>query len=345
MRSKLAFTLSGVLLCQAGCIVVANGHGLRVRSGPGVGLHGPRPSQQVVEELVRAECGNLSGLELRCSTPVRLRILDDAGRFLHGWWVTASIGARPGRGPLRVPLRIHVQQPRSYMIHKRKHGFAIVAHAEGHPAGAGPAALVWQPRDLVAIDRHLALVHSQQEMQRQLAEQRRKIAEQKQWIARQQERELERERKHDEELARERRRRERELQAEEAERQARRKLAERRREWEIMTRRPTPAERQAADYGPRPRHATEAVRVHLARMLKDTHGRLDIKVYQPSKTWGRVQGSAELVWGWSVRARVRIKKKGERPRTDFYRFMFRGEEIVSNRQVGLGYSLSAKPGR
>jgi hypothetical protein len=118
-----------------------------------------------------------------------------------------------------------------------------------------------------------------------------------------------------------------------------------------MTKRPTPEERRHADYGPSPKQANQIVRIHLAKVLKEAEGAedSDIKIYQPSKTWGRVRGSGELRFGWSVRVRVRMKKKGERPESRFFHFMFRGDKIVSTTKEGLGYRLlaakPAKPGK
>jgi len=228
--------------------------------------------------------------------------------LIHGWYVTASLTAGSGHRPVRVPV-----QQRRYIIYKRKHGFAIVAHAVDHRHSAGSARMmIWHRRDVLAIDKQLALIHKQRQMQRQLEEQQRKIEEQKRRLAQQRRRELERKRKHGKEHERERRQRELKRVAQQQQRKNKRKLDESKREWKIMTRRPTPEERKVAEYGPRPKHAKQTIRIHLAKILNGGD-KSDIKIYDPSKTWGRVQGASEVTWGWSVRVRVRVKKKGDRP--------------------------------
>ncbi len=348
MGMKLALGLLGLSLCQAGCIVVARGDGTARYSPPSlVTLCGPRPSPQIIEELVRAECGGNANIELRCSAPVRLRITDPGGVAVHGWHVTVRVITRSGPGLAPV-----VGEELGYIIHGRKHGFAIVAHAVRGALVGAATQLAWHRRDLVAIDNNLALIHRQREMQHQLDEQRRRIEAQERVIAEQHEKELERRRRLQEEL--ERKRHQRELARQDRERQAEaaRKLVERNREWKVMTTRPTDKEREVADCGPPPKNAEQIIRGYLAGVLKhhDKRGKgnphkPDITIYEPSRTWGRVQGSSELAWGWSVRVRVRLKEDKGRPRTDYYYFMFRGEEIVSTKRVGLGYSLSAKPPR
>ena len=113
-----------------------------------------------------------------------------------------------------------------------------------------------------------------------------------------------------------------------------------------MTKRPTAEERKSADHGGCPADYEQTIRAHLAKVLKDCDN-LNLKIYDPSKAWGRVSGSSELVFGWSVRVRVRYKNKGDRPQTGFRHFMFRGEQVVSTTRVGLGYRLKAatKPAR
>ncbi|MHC4896316.1 MAG: hypothetical protein ACYTGW_04335 [Planctomycetota bacterium] len=330
MRTHLALGFSVLLLAQAGCIIIADGQRTARRTGSNlIKLCGPRPPRQVVEQLVSAECGNLQSFELHCSTPVRRRATGLDGTPFYGWYVAADLTTRSSHGP----LQIHVEK-RSYMIHKRRHGFAIIAHGTNHLDDVGQPRVRWQRRNLVAIDNQLALIQKQKEMARQLERQRQQIEAQKRLITEHRQkglqkklREMEQSKRQD--LAR-RQKQERD-----------RRFQERRREWEIMTTRPNAKEREVADPGPCPKGHEQTIRGRLKKTLAG-HYNVNMTIYAPSKTWGRTVGSAQLVWGWSVRVRVRSKKKGDRPETHFYYFMFRGEQIVSTERSGLGYRVVAR---
>lgn len=331
MGNRAVLGLWVFLLCPAGCVVVAGSHGISVRSIPTlITMCGPRPSQQVIETLIRMD-GGVPGLVFKCSTPVRRWVTDQTGAKVYGWFVTAAIGPH--------------SKTHSYIVYKRKHGFAIVAHADPHHLAVSPLHTVWHRRDLVAIDRQLALIHTQHNLQHQLDAQQRKIQEQKKWILKQKELETDQQRRREKERQREQMQQELQRQQLEKERLQERKLAERSRTWKIMTKRPTDEERERADYGPPPRQAKQAIHIHLARVLQEAEAseESDVKIYEPSKAWGRVQGTGELTFGWGVRVRVRMKKKGERPASTFHNFMFRGERIVSSSLKGLGYQVMAAP--
>ena len=233
MRPILAFGLLALLLGQTGCIVLAEGQST-ARSGESslLKLCGKQPSGQVVERLVRTECGGISNFRLRCSKPRARRVTGTARVPIHGWHVTAELTIGPGKdGASKVQF-----ETRDYMIHKRKLGFAIIAHATGYQSAADDKQLhkqlKWQPRNITAIDNQLALIHRHREMQHQLDRQRWQIEKQKRMIAKQRKRELQREFLETFEEKRQELRRQGEERRE-------RERTERRREWEIMTKRPT----------------------------------------------------------------------------------------------------------
>ena len=97
MRAKLVLGLVALVFGQMGCII-ADGQGILRRGGSDLlELCGQRPSQRVVEQLVRTECGGIANLRLRCQSPRLRQVAGPDGVPIHGWHVTAELTIQPGK--------------------------------------------------------------------------------------------------------------------------------------------------------------------------------------------------------------------------------------------------------
>ena len=327
-------------------------------------LCGPRPTPKVVAELLRAECAAETVTDLRYWPLSRKRVRFRSGSPLHGWQVDVQVTIQQKNGPRA--------RESSYLIHKRRYGFAIVAHT-AEKGRLGRQLPVWKRRDLGAVDKQLARVYKRQQIedqQRHIAQRRREPGEQ-------------RNPKPVPSVAKPTPAKPARPKPTPAKRTPAKpkptpvkpkpakptpakpkparpkptlvkpvpatpakptpgepaKVAKPRTTKKIHPATPPSAkQRKSADYGTCPEDYKAFIRTHMAEVFPNG---ATIKFHKPSKAWGRVEGTEEVVWGWSVRVHVHDKNKKGRGKHRFYHFMFRGERIVSTDRVGSGFRLQA----